>query len=138
VESHHFEWRGWFADGELAALHAAAFGHPVEPHPWRAQVARHSLGWVTARAGEILVGFVNVPWDGGEHAFVLDTIVSPTFERRGIGTRLVAMAADGAARAGCQWLHVDFDEKHRPFYLGACGFASTPAGLLRLAPPGAK
>jgi hypothetical protein len=132
VEPTRYEWRGDFANPELNALHAEAFAHPVEAHDWRAQVERHSLGWVTARAGGTLVGFVNVPWDGGEHAFILDTIVAASAARRGVGTALVALAADGAAAAGCQHLHVDFVEKHRAFYLGACGFAPVPAGVRRL------
>ncbi len=34
--------------------------------------------------------------------------------------------------AGCDWLHVDFEKDLREFYLGACGFAPTPAGLIAL------
>jgi GNAT superfamily N-acetyltransferase len=132
VDSWEIEWRGEFTSAELNALHAAAFGHPVEAHDWRAQVERHSLGWVTARAGGLLVGFVNVPWDGGEHAFILDTMVTSAHGRRGLGRRLVAAAVDAAAAAGCQWVHVDFADEHRPFYLDACGFTATPAGLRRL------
>ncbi len=32
-------------------------------------------------------------------------------------------------RAGCEWLHVDFDDDLAPFYLQACGFQPTPAGF---------
>jgi GNAT superfamily N-acetyltransferase len=127
-----FTWRGDFTSDELNALHAQAFGHPVEDHDWRGQVAAHSLGWVTARDDRGLVGFVNVPWDGGEHAFVLDTMVAGRRARQGLGTRLVAEAAAGAAAAGCTWLHADFNEEHRTFYLAACGFRPTGAGLLAL------
>ncbi len=51
---------------------------------------------------------------------------------RGVGTGLVARARDAAREAGGGYLHVDFDEHLRPFYLDACGFAPTRAGLLRL------
>jgi hypothetical protein len=44
----------------------------------------------------------------------------------------VALAADGARAAGCEWLHVDFDEHLDSFYMGACGFSPTPAGLIQL------
>jgi predicted N-acetyltransferase YhbS len=50
----------------------------------------------------------------------------------GIGTGLVAAAQSGAKAAGCEYLHVDFDEHLRPFYFGACGFAPTSAGLIAL------
>ena len=48
---------------EANALHAECFGHPVlgdGEWDWRGQVQGHSLGWVCARDGEELVGFVNV------------------------------------------------------------------------------
>ncbi|EWM09719.1 GNAT family N-acetyltransferase [Kutzneria sp. 744] len=51
---------------------------------------------------------------------------------RGIGTELVAAAATGARSAGCQWLHVDFEPHLCAFYLDACSFRSTDAGLLAL------
>ena len=128
-----FEWRGAFGNDELNALHAEAFGTRIRDDDWRAQVEGHSLGWVCAREGRDLVGFVNVAWDGGVHAFLLDTIVAVRAQRRGIGARLVAIAADGARRAGCEWLHVDFDDGLRPFYFEACGFTPTNAGLIALA-----
>ncbi|MFB7617197.1 GNAT family N-acetyltransferase [Kitasatospora sp. NPDC056181] len=86
----------------------------------------------TAPAVAPLTGFVNVAWDGGAHAFLLDTVVATAARHTGVGTGLVAVAADGARAAGCEWLHVDFEPHLRAFYLDACGFRSTDAGLLRL------
>ena len=127
-----YEWRGAFDNGELNALHAEAFGHPILEIDWTGQVKAHSLGWVTAREAGALVGFVNVAWDGEIHAFILDTIVGAGRRRQGIGTGLIQVAAAEARAAGCEWLHVDFDEEYRPFYLDACGFEPTPAGLMAL------
>ncbi|MFB6893851.1 GNAT family N-acetyltransferase [Kitasatospora sp. NPDC056327] len=133
-----FLWRGDFTDPEVDALHAAAFGgdapDPGAPTPWRARLERHSVGWVCARpeTGGPLLGFVNVLWDGGVHAFLLDTAVDPAARRTGVGTLLVAAAADGARAAGCDWLHVDFEPHLRGYYLDACGFRPTDAGLLAL------
>ncbi|HZN19806.1 MAG TPA: hypothetical protein VFB84_16720 [Micromonosporaceae bacterium] len=45
---------------------------------------------------------------------------------------LVAEATRQARAAGCRWLHVDFEDRHRAFYLDACGFTSTSAGLIAL------
>jgi hypothetical protein len=42
------------------------------------------------------------------------------------------IAVRHAKDAGCKWLEVDFVEDLAPFYYDACGFAPTPAGLLRL------
>lgn len=127
-----YEWRGRFTNDELNALHAEAFDHPLLDDDWWGQVNRHSLGWVCARHGGELAGFVNVPWDGGIHAFVMDTIVSTRARRGGIGTELVAVAARESSAAGCEWLHVDFDPHLRKFYFDACGFRPTDAGLIRL------
>jgi GNAT superfamily N-acetyltransferase len=100
---------------------------------WWDRIRGHSLGWVTARAPDgAVIGFVNVAWDGGDHAFLLDTKTHSAFQRTGIGTRLVAVAARNAKAAGCEWLHADFEQDLAPFYLDACGFRRTPAGLIHL------
>ncbi len=51
---------------------------------------------------------------------------------RGVGHALVDIARAAAERAGCEWLHVDFEEHLAPFYFGACGFVPAPAGLIHL------
>jgi GNAT superfamily N-acetyltransferase len=130
-----YEWQGDFTNGEVNALHAEAFETRVfsdEEWDWHALVHRHSLGWVTARAGGRLVGFVNVPWDGFVHAWIQDTMVAADAGRQGIATRLVGIAKDAARQAGCEWLHVDFDDHLRPLYFDACGFTPTNAGLIAL------
>nr|WP_153040336.1 GNAT family N-acetyltransferase [Actinoplanes sp. TFC3] len=127
-----YEWRAPFDSSALTALHAAAFGIGAVPEDWDVRVQNHSLGWVCAFAGQALIGFVNVPWDGGRHAFLVDTVVSRAFQGNGVGTALVKVAADAARTAGCEWLHVDFVPELSAFYLGACGFRPTAAGLLAL------
>ena len=127
-----YAWRGSFDSDEVERLHAACFGREPSPWDWAGQVERHSLGWVCARDDGALVGWVNVAWDGAGHAFVLDTIVTETHRRRGIATQLVATATTAARDAGCEWLHVDFEDHLTTFYLETCGFTPTPAGLIRL------
>ena len=100
---------------------------------WEPVFAR-SKGWVCAHDDERLVGFVNVAWDGGAHAFLLDTTVHRDYQRRGIGTALVREATELARDGGAEWLHVDWDESDEAlaaFYRG-CGFVPTPAGLIHL------
>jgi GNAT superfamily N-acetyltransferase len=129
------EWRGAFTNQEVNVLHAEAFNTRVfgeSEWNWVELVHRHSLGWVVARQGPELVGFVNVLWDGLVHAWLQDTMVAGKARGQGIGTNLVARARDGAKAAGCECLHVDFEDHLRPFYFGACGFAPTNAGLLSL------
>lgn len=129
-----FEWRGKFDNASLNALHAEAFDHPVLDHDWETQVRSHSLGWVTARDGDDLIGFVNIPWDGGVHAFTIDPIVSSKARGQGVGTQLIAIGVREARAAGCEWLHVDFEDHLRSFYFDACGFEPTNAGLIALQP----
>ncbi len=127
----HFAWRDDVGDAELVTL-TESHGARGEAGWWD-RIRPHSLGWVSARTSDgALVGFVNVAWDGGDHAFLLDTKVRPDYQRQGIATELVRIAADHARSAGCEWLEVDFEDDLAPFYFGACGFAPTAAGLLHL------
>jgi DNA-binding transcriptional regulator YhcF (GntR family)/GNAT superfamily N-acetyltransferase len=116
-----YTWRGPFTNAELNLLHAEGFGHPVLDDDWQTRLSRHSLGWVTARDhhGQ-LTGFANLTWDGGVHAFLLDTLVTATARHAGIGTALVQIAASAAKDAGCEWLHVDFEDDLASFYCGSC------------------
>ncbi|WP_255657250.1 GNAT family N-acetyltransferase [Actinoplanes sp. L3-i22] len=121
-------------DQELSALHARAFGgDPARVQPWSQRLQRHALTWIGAFDGGRLTGFVQVCWDGGAHAFVLDTAVDPDCQGRGIGAALVKAATAEARAAGCEWLHVDFEPHLEHFYLNRCGFRPTPAGLIALA-----
>jgi GNAT superfamily N-acetyltransferase len=114
---------------EINELRAAAWPD-AGPQDWEPILAQ-SLGWVTARLDGALVGFVNVAWDGGSHAFLLDTVVHPSAQRRGVGRSLVNDAARIARQRGVEWLHVDFEPELRSFY-ERCGFRPTDAGLLAL------
>ncbi|MFD6072875.1 GNAT family N-acetyltransferase [Amycolatopsis lurida] len=126
-----YRWRDPVTDDEMSDLVRSHGGEPV-PGWWNG-IRRHSLGWVTARdVAGTLVGFVNVAWDGGAHAFLLDTKTRGTHQHRGIGTAVVRLAVLHARAAGCEWLHVDFVPELGPFYFGACGFRPTEAGLIRL------
>ncbi len=87
---------------------------------------------MSAREDTLLVGFGNVAWDGGYHAFLIDTKTRGSYQRQGIGSQLVRRAAEHAKMAGCEWLHVDFGAELAPFYFEACGFRATPAGVLHL------
>ncbi len=131
-----YEWRGAFSNEEVNALHAEAFDTRVftaDEWNWRALTDRHSLGWVVARGDDgALLGFVNVVWDGFVHAWLQDTMVAAAARGLGVGATLVAHATTGARAAGCEWLHVDFDDHLRPFYFDACGFQPTNGGLLAL------
>ena len=124
------EWRGEVSDAEMVGLVESHGGTPVAG--WWDRIRSHSLGWVTARDDGALVGFVNVAWDGGDHAFLIDTKTSTARQHEGIGTAVVHLAVEQARQAGCAWLHVDFTPDLAAFYLDACGFRPTDAGLIHL------
>ncbi len=136
-----YEWRGRFSNAEANALHAEAFETRLfdeSEWDWEALTGQHSLGWVTARLDSVdtsvgsLVGFVNVLWDGLTHAWLQDVMVALSARHRGVGVGLVQQARSGAIDAKCEWLHVDFDDDLRGFYVDACGFTPTNAGLMDL------
>lgn len=124
-------WRDPIVDDEMVELVDTHGGRSEAG--WWDQVRQHSLGWATARTADgLLVGFVNVAWDGGDHAFLIDTKTRGDWQHRGVGTAVVRRAVLGAKAAGCEWLHVDFEPDLAPFYLEACGFRPTDAGLIHL------
>ncbi|HEY5705209.1 MAG TPA: GNAT family N-acetyltransferase [Terrimicrobiaceae bacterium] len=98
-----------------------------------APVLERSLAYFAAFAGRTLIGFVNVAWDGGLHAFILDTTVHPDFRRRGVASALLGRAAEAARSKGVVWLHVDFEPEAERLYRKA-GYRPTAAGVLRLQP----
>jgi GNAT superfamily N-acetyltransferase len=129
-----YQWRGGLSDEELYSL-TLSYGGRGSVGWWDA-IRPHSLGWIAARPSDgSLVGFVNVAWDGCDHAFLLDPKVRPDHRHAGVGTEIVRRAAAHVRDAGCEWLHVDFDDDLAPFYFSACGFQPTQAGLIHLVSP---
>jgi GNAT superfamily N-acetyltransferase len=114
---------------EIQSLWTACWGSP--PSGDYSAILRRSLCHVGAYDGPRLIGFVNVAWDGGIHAFILDTCVHPDWQRQGIATRLVQQATTTARTRGAHWLHVDFEPHLAEFYR-KCGFRATLAGLIDL------
>jgi GNAT superfamily N-acetyltransferase len=117
------------SDEDLNTLFAAAW--PNHARSDFQPVLRRNLAHVCAYAGGTLIGFVNLAWDGGAHAFLLDTTVHPDWQRRGIGRQLVQHVTAVARKRGVDWLHVDYEPHLDDFYRG-CGFRPTLAGLIRL------
>ncbi len=122
-------------NSEVSDLHNNAFQPGVvgqNETNWKYLLERFSLGWVTARDEDQLLGFADVIWDGESHAWIQDVMVHSASRNLGIGSQLVAVARKESRDAGCEWLHVDFEEALSKFYFGTCGFTPTTAGLIRL------
>ena len=120
-------------NGALDSLYLAAWPNHQPPYDFQPEL-RYALAHACAYdvgQDNLLVGFVRLAWDGGIHAFLLEPTVLPSYRRRGIGRTLVARVVEVARERGMEWVHVDYDDALAPFY-AACGFAHTPAGLIRL------
>ena len=131
----NLDWRGSFTSTEVNRLHAAAFNARLwsdDEWDWVAQVEGHSFGWVTARLDDELVGFCNVLTDGVAHTWLQDVIVDPARQRGGLGKAMIDLAIERAREAGCEWMHVDFDDDVADFYYRVCGFMKTNGGLFYL------
>ena len=76
---------------ELNALFANAWPEPYEDRDFM-PVLEKSLSYICAYQDTELVGFINIAWDGGLHAFLLDTTVHTRFRRQGIGQKLIEKA----------------------------------------------
>jgi GNAT superfamily N-acetyltransferase len=127
-----FELCGAVDNDALNALFAASWpGHVAGDFT---PVLARSLLYVQAYAGARLVGYVNVAWDGGAHAFLLDPTVHPELRRRGLGTELVRRAVEETRRRGVEWIAVDFEPQLAEFY-ERCGFRPSHAGVIHLNPP---
>ena len=97
------------------------------------QVLSRSLTWIGAFDDGRLVGYANVAWDGGVHAFLLDPTVHPALRHRGIGTRLVKEAlAAVAEHPEIEWVHVDSSQELMDRFYFPAGFRPTAAGLVRV------
>ena len=117
-------------NAELDQLYAASWPHHQPPDDFGPELER-SLAYVGAYAGDELIGFVRLAWDGSMHTFLLEPTVRPDLRRRGIGRSLVERAVAVARERGMHWVHVDYEPYLGEFYR-KCGFTSTEAGLIRL------
>ena len=68
-----------------------------------------------------LVAWCAVLSDGVRHAVLLDVIVHPSFQRKGVGKALVATAVEHIQAHSITIIHVDFEPETTAFY-EACGF----------------
>jgi len=114
--TYRWQWRGAFENFEVTALHGDAFEAGVvvaSETDWQSLLANHSLGWVTARDRDQLLGFVNVIWDGQLHAWIQDPMVNSVSRHLGVGTELVATARE-AIPSGAVFANTARSDQFRP------------------------
>ncbi|GAC1392774.1 MAG: hypothetical protein NVS4B11_16200 [Ktedonobacteraceae bacterium] len=72
-------------------------------------------------ASEALVAWCAILSDGVRHAVLLDVIVYPSYQRKGVGRALVATAIEHIKAHQITVIHVDFEPETMIFY-ERCGF----------------
>jgi len=83
----------------------------------------------SAWAADRLVGWTSIVSDNVRHAFLLDVMVHPEFQRRGIGRQVVMRAIDEMRVRGMSAFHVDCQPDKAGFY-EKCGFKIGAGGWL--------
>ena len=132
-ETVEYRWRGEISDAELVALTDSYGGQsavgwwdrirPVQPRMGHGPAReRRGRGLRERRLGRMRPCLPDRHQGAGR----------PPSADNAIGTELVRIATDHAKQAGCEWLHVDYEEHLERFYLDACGFRPTRAGVIRL------
>ncbi|HXV43256.1 MAG TPA: GNAT family N-acetyltransferase [Anaerolineae bacterium] len=76
-----------------------------------------------------LIGFVNVISDGVADAFLVDFMVHPDFQRRGIGKALITHVIKSLKADGLRFIQVIFGAELESFYR-ECGFHIVRAGII--------
>jgi len=92
-------------------------------------LGRHYAHYTVRDLNDSLVAYMSVLSDGVADAFLLDLVVHPQHQRRGIGTRMVRRAITDMKLARVQCVHVTFDDRLEPFY-ARCGFHILGAGIV--------
>ena len=93
------------------------------------QILSNSYIHFTVHDADRLIGFLNVISDGIGDAFLLDLMVAPDFQRRGIGKTLVKNAVMDLTDDGIRCIHVTFAPNLEGFYR-KCGFPIFSAGII--------
>jgi ribosomal protein S18 acetylase RimI-like enzyme len=93
------------------------------------KILANSYTHFTLRKDNRLVGFVNVISDGICDAFLVDLIVHPSAQRRGIARALVDAAIAALTADGIKCIQVTFDPELESFYRD-CGFHIFRGGII--------
>ena len=112
---------------EIEALRAAVGWERFENKYDR--IIANSYSHFTVRRDGVLVGFVNVISDGIGDAFLVDLMVHPDIQRRGVGRALVEAAVAALTADGIKCIQVTFDAYLEDFYR-SCGFYIFRAGII--------
>ena len=93
------------------------------------QALARSYTHFIVRHESLLIGFLNVISDGVANAFLVDLLILPAFQKKGIGKALIKQAVAELTSDGIQCIQVTFSEELEEFYK-KCGFYIFKAGII--------
>jgi ribosomal protein S18 acetylase RimI-like enzyme len=114
-------------DSEIAPLRTAVGWDSCEGQ--YEKILPRLFAYFTARQNGELVGFVSVISDGVSDAFLVDLMVHPDCQRRGIGSALVKTAVRYVIDQGIRCTQVTFCPPEEPFF-EKLGFYIMKAGVI--------
>lgn len=77
-----------------------------------------------------LIAFARVISDGAIYALIVDVMVHPTFQTRGVGTKMLEFVLEDLKLEGIRSVNVIFDAKLEKFY-ESLGFEMLIAGTIK-------
>jgi ribosomal protein S18 acetylase RimI-like enzyme len=90
---------------------------------------RHYTYYTVRNENGKLIGYMSVLSDGISDAFLLDLVVHPQHQRKGIGRRIVKKAITDIKAAGIRCIQVTFNNNLESFY-EKCGFHIFSGGII--------
>ena len=108
---------------------AVGWGRSEDDYPVALQGYWATLGGFDAI--DKLAAWCAILSDGVRHAVLLDVIVHPAYQRKGVGKALIATALEHIQAHGITIIHVDFEPETTAFY-NACGFQVGLGGIIKL------
>ena len=121
-------------EADVEALRVAVGWDPM--HGVYDRILDRSYTHFSIADGPDLIAFVNVLSDGIGDAFLVDLMVHPDYQGKGLGKSLVTYAVKNLTGDGIRCIQVTFDPELERFYRG-CGFPIiTKAGTIDNAPAG--
>ena len=127
-DGHHIERASSnLTGGEIESLREAV-GWPRNEGQYDRIIPNSYTNFVIRAEGN-LIAFVNVISDGIANAYLVDLMVHPDFQHRGIGHALVGRAIADLAADGIQQVETTFHPRLEAFYQD-CGFHIFKAGVI--------
>jgi aralkylamine N-acetyltransferase len=78
-----------------------------------------------------MIAFARVISDGAIYALIVDVMVHPTFQARGLGSRMLEFVLEDLKLVGIRNVNVIFDAKLEKFY-ESLGFEMSLAGTIKM------